>query len=128
MKRLVFCCLLVFILMACGEERNNVLGRWSMEFEGENEPAYSLLMPDDSICTSDLLFSSDTVYMQVKSDGKLVENEFVGKYTVKDNLLKLTNRYGKQKECAFSIEGNVMTVIDKDDPDKIIMRLRRIDE
>lgn len=128
MKKLVFCCLLVFILMACGEQRNNVLGRWSMEFEGGNEPAYSLLMPDDSICTSDLLFSSDTVYMQVKSDGRLVENEFVGKYTVKDNLLKLTNRYGKQKECTFSIEGNVMTVIDKDEPDKIIMRLRRVEE
>ncbi|MFV0420527.1 MAG: hypothetical protein ACK5KT_17610 [Dysgonomonas sp.] len=128
MKKLVFCCLLVFILMACGEERNNVLGRWSMEFESEHEPAYSLLMPDDSICTSDLLFSGDTVYMQVKSDGRLVENEFVGKYTIKDNLLKLTNRYGKQKECIFFIEGNVMIVTDKDEPDKIIMRLRRIEE
>lgn len=128
MRKLVFSCLFVFVLMACGEERDRVLGRWSMEFEGDKEPVYSLLMPDDSICTSDLLFSGDTVYMQVKSDGKVVENEFVGKYVVKDDSLRLTNRYGELRECKFTIEGNVMTVVDKDDPHKIIMRLRRIEE
>lgn len=128
MKKLIFCCLFVFILMACGEERGNILGRWSMELEGENESAYSLLMPDDSICTSDILFNRDTVYMQVKSDGRIIENEFLAKYTITDNSLKLTNRYGEQKECVFSIDGDIMTVVDRDEPEKIIMRLRRVQE
>lgn len=114
--------------MACGEKRDNILGRWSMELEGENESAYSLLMPDDSICTSDLLFNRDTVYVQIKSDGKIIENQFVAKYTISDNSLKLTNRYGKQKECIFSINGDIMTVVDRDKPDNIIMRLRKIKE
>lgn len=112
--------------MACGEERDSILGRWSMELEGGTEPVYSLLMPDDSICTSDLLFNCDTVYVQVKSDDRIIENEFIAKYTLNDNSIKLTNRYGKQKECIFSIEGNIMTVADKDEPNKIIMRLRRL--
>ena len=40
--------------------------------------------------------------------------------------MKVIDRYGKEQLCKFIIDNNVMTVIDKDDPQKIIMRLKRI--
>lgn len=127
MKKIISCCLFVLVLMACGEKSNDVLGRWSMEFESDNdEPVYSLLIANDSICTSNLIFNRDTVYMQIKSDDRLVSNEFIGKYTIKEDSLRFTNRYGKLAECKFSIKDDLMTVVDKKDPNKIIMRLKRI--
>jgi len=114
--------------MACGEKHNSLMGRWNMEFDSPKGNVYSVLLDDDTLCTSELLFNRDTVYMQVKTDGVIVKNEFVGKYSIKDNYLKVTDRYGKQQECEFFIKENIMTVVDKDDPDKVIMRLRRSED
>lgn len=49
MKKLVFCCLCIFALMACGE-RNAVIGRWAMEIDGTDET--SIRLPDDTIIVS----------------------------------------------------------------------------
>lgn len=125
MRKLVYCCLFVFILMACGE-RNAIQGHWAMEFEGTGETF--VVMADDSICSSELQFGRDTIYMNVKSDGMVASREFIGKYKIENDLIKLTDRYGVQKDCIFAINEDVMTVFEKDRPDKAIMRLRRIKE
>ncbi len=123
MKKLVFCCLCIFALMACGE-RNAVIGRWAMEIDGTDET--SIRLPDDTIVSPELRFEYDTVYMDVKSDNGLVRSECMGVYTVDGNEMKITDSYGKQRLCRFEIKDDVLIVVDKDDPQKIIMRLRRI--
>ncbi|MBK5720553.1 hypothetical protein JGH11_06685 [Dysgonomonas sp. Marseille-P4677] len=125
MKKLVFCCLCIFALMACGE-RNAIIGRWAMEIEGTGET--SIRMPDDTIVSPELRFEYDTVYMDVKSDNGLVRSECMGIYTVTGNEMKITDSYGKQQICKYEIKDDILTVVDKDDPDKIIMRLRRIEK
>lgn len=123
MKKLVFCCLCIFALMACGE-RNAVIGRWAMEIDGTDET--SIRLPDDTIVSPELRFEYDTVYMDVKSDNGLVRSECMGVYTVDGNEMKITDSYGKQRLYRFEIKDDVLIVVDKDDPQKIIMRLRRI--
>lgn len=123
MKKLVFCCLCIFALMACGE-RNAIIGRWAMEVEGTNES--SIRMTDDTIVSPELRFEYDSVYMDVKSDSGLVRSECIGIYAVTGNEMKITDSYGKQQICKFDIKDDILTVVDKDDPKKIIMRLRRI--
>lgn len=123
MKKLTFCCLCIFALMACGE-RNAIIGSWSMEIEDTG--ASSLRMPDDTIVSPQLRFEYDTVYMDVKSNNGLVRSECLGIYTVNGDEMKITDSYGKQQVCRFDIKDNVMIVVDRDDPTKIIMRLRRI--
>lgn len=126
MRNLVFCCLSVFFFMACGEKAQDVMGYWDMELEGDAGVSYSVRLPDDTICTSGLWIKQDTIYMQVKNNGIVVKSEFIGKYKIRDNQFSLIDRYGKRKECEFTIDDDIMVIRDKDDPDKIIMRLRRI--
>lgn len=64
--------------------------------------------------------------MDVKSDNGLVRSECMGVYTVDGNEMKITDSYGKQRLYRFEIKDDVLIVVDKDDPQKIIMRLRRI--
>ena len=123
MKKLTFCCLLIFALMACGE-RNAILGRWAMEIDGTGENF--IKMPDDTIVSPELRFEYDTIYMEVRSNGTIINTECVGIYAIKGDQMKVIDRYGKEQLCKFIIDNNVMTVIDKDDPQKIIMRLKRI--
>ncbi|MDR2956518.1 MAG: hypothetical protein LBV43_15705 [Prevotella sp.] len=129
MKKLVFCCLSVLVLIACGERRmavleEDVIGYWAMEFEGTNST--SIVMPDDTICTAGLMFNKDTIYMQVRSDGRLIENKFIGKYHVRDNKLTLVSRYGDKKQCEFNIRDGEMLVLNKDEIEAPVIRLRRI--
>ncbi|WP_108821787.1 hypothetical protein [Dysgonomonas sp. Marseille-P4361] len=111
--------------MACGEKSHDILGCWSMEFEGEPD-SYSIVLADDSVCTSELCFKRDTIYMEVKTDSQVVKKEFLAKYILKENVILLTDRYGKTKECLFKIEGNMMIVREIFNPHEVIMRLRRV--
>lgn len=123
MKKLVFCCLLILLFMACGE-RNAIAGRWAMEIEGTTENF--IKMPDDSIVSPELRFEYDTIYMDVRSDGTVVKSECLGIYSIEDDLIKVTDRYGKQLLCRFDVKDNVLTIVDREDPKKILMRLKRI--
>lgn len=125
MKYLIFCCLSIFIFMACGGKTHDVIGYWSMEFEGEVD-SYSIVLSDDTICSSELCFRRDTIYMEIKKDGRIVKNEFLAKYIVKEDEFILIDRYGVKKKFYFEIVSDVMIVRDKSEPDKILMRLRRV--
>lgn len=125
MKYLIYCCLSIFLFMACGEKSHDVLGSWNMEFEEEADP-YSIILADDSVCTSELCFKRDTIYMEVKRDGQVVKKEFLAKYVLKENIILLTDRYGETKECLFKIEDNVMIVKENLHSEKVLIRLRRV--
>jgi hypothetical protein len=125
MRKLIFCCLCVFALVACGE-RNAIMGRWAMEIDETGETSFTL--PDDTICSPELRFEYDTIYMDVRSDGEMVRSDFVGIYHNDGDQLKIVDRMGKEQQCKFVIKDDLMTVVDKDNPDKIIMQLRRIKE
>ncbi len=124
MKKLVFCCLCILAFMACGE-RKSIMGRWAMEVEDSG--ATFFLLPDDTICKPELLIDRDTVYMEIRSDGIVTSREFLGVYAITNNELKVTNRMGDSRTCSYVIEGDSLIVSDKDDPNKIVMRLRRIE-
>lgn len=111
--------------MACGERTHEIIGDWNMEFVEKENSTYHIVLPDDTICTTELSFQKDTVYMQVMSDGVVVEKVFVGKYKIDGSKMIVINSYGKQKDCEFEIQDNIMTVKERDNPDKIIMRLKR---
>lgn len=125
MKKLIFCCLFVLVLMAC-TERNVVTGRWAMEIAGTNDTAF--LLPNDTICSPELYFGNDTIYMEVKIDGQMVKRDFMGIYTIKQNEIKIVSRLGDERLCKYKIEDGTMIVWYVSDPDKIIMRLRKIKE
>lgn len=125
MKKLVFCCLCIFALMACGE-RNAIIGRWAMEIDGTDET--SIKMPDDTIVSPELRFEYDTVYMDVRTSEGSVRSQCIGIYTIKGDSVIITDSYGKQRKCQFALKDDILTVMDKDDPEKIVMRLRRIKE
>ncbi|WP_029904251.1 hypothetical protein [Prevotella sp. 10(H)] len=125
MKQLILCCLCILALMACGE-RSNIMGRWAIVIE-ESDDTF-IRMPDDTIVSPEILFEYDTVYMEVKSSQGTVKSECLGIYKVNGDYIKVTDRYGKQRECKFIIKEDMLTVMDKDDTDKVLMRLRRIKE
>ncbi|HMM04352.1 MAG: hypothetical protein ACK5KN_04870 [Dysgonomonas sp.] len=125
MKKLVFCCLCILALMACGE-RNTITGRWAMEIDGTDET--SIKMPDDTIVSPELRFEYDTVYMDVRTSEGSVRSQCIGIYTIKDDYVIITDSYGKQRKCKFILKDDILTVMDKDNPEKIVMRLRRIKE
>lgn len=125
MRKIVFCCLFVLVMMACSE-RGTIAGRWAMEMDGSCDTAF--LMPNDTICAPELRFGSDTVYMEVKIDGKVVKRDFVGVYYVNKDEMKIVDRMGEERLCKYIIQDNVMLVSYLSDPDKIIMRLRKIEE
>jgi len=125
MKKLVFGCLLVLAMMACSEH-STVTGRWAMEIEGSGDTAF--LLPDDTICAPELRFGNDTVYMEVRVDGKIVKRDFVGIYSTKQNEIRVVGRLGEERLCKYIIKDGVMLVSFLTEPDKIVMRLRKIKE
>lgn len=125
MRKLVYCCLLLLLLMACGGKTQEVIGEWNMELVENGISSYSMVLADDTICVSELNFRKDTIYMHVKSDGVVVEEVFVGKYEVNGNRMTVINNYGEQKNCNFEIKDDIMIVREQDNPDNIIMRLKR---
>jgi len=126
MKKLIFCCLCVLALMACGEH-NAVAGRWAMEMEGSNDTAF--LMPNDSICAPELRFFNDTIYLEVQVDGEIARNDFVGIYSIKNDEIRIVGRLGEERLCRYKIiDGDTMLISYLSEPDKIVMRLRKIKE
>jgi hypothetical protein len=111
--------------MACGE-RNAIAGRWAMELDDSGDTSF--LIANDSICSPELRFERDTIYMDIKNDGKTSSSTFVGIYSIKDDQIKVVDQLGKERICKFRIEDSIMTVTDINEPDKIVMRLRRINE
>ncbi|MBB4036075.1 hypothetical protein GGR21_001976 [Dysgonomonas hofstadii] len=126
MKKLIFCCLCVLVFMACGES-SGVTGRWAMEMEGTNDTAF--LLPNDSICAPELHFFNDTIYLEVQVDGQIARNDFVGIYSMKNDEIKIVGRLGEERLCKFKIvDGDTMLISYLSEPDKIVMRLRKIKE
>lgn len=102
------------------------MGRWAMEIEGTNET--TIVMPDDSIVSPELRIEYDTIYMEVKSGGSMVNSKFVGIYSINEDEIRVVDRYGKEQTCKFVLKDDVLLISNKNDPDKIVMRLRRIKE
>lgn len=125
MKKLIFGCILVLAAMACTEHAT-ITGRWAMEIEGSGDTAF--LLPDDTICAPELRFGNDTVYMEVRVDGKIVKRDFIGIYSTNRDEIKVVGRLGEERLCKYTIEDGVMLVSYLTEPDKIIMRLRKIKE
>lgn len=125
MKQLFFCFSLLFVIMACSS-RPDISGRWAMEMDGNRDTA--IIMFGDTIIAPELRISSDSVYMEIRKNGIVDKEEFVGVYTITGNEITVTDRYGKQKIQSIVLKDDVLVVTDKDDPNKIIMRLIRIKE
>lgn len=111
--------------MACSS-RPNISGRWAMEMDGNQDTA--IIMFGDTIVAPELRISSDSVYLEIRKNGIVDKKEFVGIYTINGNEITVTDRYGKQKVQKIVLKDDLLIVVDKDDPDKIIMRLIRIRE
>ncbi|MDU1890424.1 MAG: hypothetical protein E6767_07005 [Dysgonomonas sp.] len=125
MKKLIFCCIFLFILIACSENKS-IMGRWAIEIEGTNET--SILMFNDTVVCPELQINYDTIYMETKSDGVITDSQFVGIYSIHGDEIRAVDRYGKEQICRFVLEDDILIIYDKDNPDKIMMRLRRIKE
>ncbi len=125
MKQLFFCFSLLFIIMACSS-KSNISGRWAMEMDGNQDTA--IIMFGDTIVAPELRINNDSVYMEIRKNGIVDKEEFIGIYTINGNEITVTDRYGKQKIQNIAFKDDMLIITDKDDPNKIIMRLIRIKE
>lgn len=124
MKKLVFLCVSILVLVACGEA-NPLVGRWAMESEQSDSPD-NVVLAGDTVISPELRFDRDSVYMEVRSDGVIVKSEIMGIYAIKGDEIRVTDRYGKEQISRFFIKDGILTVVDKNNPDKVLMRLTRL--
>lgn len=125
MKQLFSCFSLLFIIMACSS-KPNISGRWAMEMDGNQDTA--IIMFGDTIVAPELRINNDSVYLEIRKNGIVDKEEFIGVYTINGNEITVTDRYGKQKVQNILFKDDILVITDKEDPDKIIMRLIRIKE
>lgn len=125
MKQLIFCFLFLFIIMACSS-RPTISGRWAMEVDGNQDTV--MIINGDTIIAPELRIDQDSVYLEIKKNGAVCKTEFLGVYKIEGNRITITNRLGKQEIQKIELKDDILTIMDKDDPDKIIMRLIRIRE
>ncbi|GAB6010133.1 hypothetical protein [Dysgonomonas reticulitermitis] len=125
MKQLFSCFSLLFIIMACSS-KPNISGRWAMEMDGNQDTA--IIMFGDTIVAPELRINHDSVYLEIRKNGIVDKEEFIGVYTINGNEITVTDRYGKQKVQNILFKDDILVITDKEDPDKIIMRLIRIKE
>ena len=124
MKKLIFCCICMLAMMACGE-RNSIMGRWAMEIEGTGETSF--IMPDDTLCIPELFIEKDTLYMGVRADGTMLNKEFVGIYTLANDEINITDRLGNVRTWVMEMTDDLLIFTSKEDS-KIMIRLRRLKE
>lgn len=125
MKQLIFCFSFLFVIMACST-RPNISGRWAMEMDGNQDTA--IVMFGDTIVAPELRINNDSVYMEIRKNGIVDKKEFVGVYAIEGNEITITNRYGEKKIQKIILKDDILIITDKDDPNKIIMRLIRVKE
>lgn len=125
MKQLISCFLFLFIIMACSS-RPTISGRWAMEMDGNRDTV--MIMNGDTIIAPELRIDRDSVYLEVKKNGTVCKTEFIGVYKMEGNQITITDRFGKQEIQKVELKDDILTVVDRDDPNKIIMRLIRIKE
>jgi len=111
--------------MACST-RPSIEGRWAMEMDHTRDTA--IIVGGDTIVAPELRIDRDSMYIEIKTNGLVAKSECMGFYSIDKNLITVTNKMGKQKTCSFVIKEDTLTILDKDDPNKIIMRLIRIKE
>ncbi|WP_185155686.1 hypothetical protein [Dysgonomonas sp. 521] len=125
MKQLFFCFSFIIVLMACST-KPTIEGRWAMEMDHNRDTV--VIIGGDTIVAPELRIDRDSMYMEVRTNGLIAKSECLGFYTISSNLITVTDRMGKQQTSKFEIKDDILTVTDKDHPDKIIMRLVRIKE
>lgn len=126
MKKLIFCCLCVLALMACNERDKTITGRWAMQIEGTDENI--IKMPDDTIIAPELYFTADTVHQIIDHQGVRLKNECIGRYFIEGDEMRFVDSYGNERYCLYTITNDEMIIVEKFNPKKEIMRLRRIEE
>lgn len=125
MKHLLFCFSFLTILMACSTQPT-LEGRWAVEMEHNRDTA--IIVNGDTIVAPELKIDRDSMYLEIKTNGLVSKTECLGFYRINNNLITVTDRMGKQRTETFVLKDDVLTILDKDDPNKIIMRLVRIRE
>ena len=123
MKKLIFCFLIVLVAMAC-TEKFNLEGRWAMDIEGSDDSFIKLA--DDTIVSPELRFGRDTIYMDIRNNNHIVKSNCIGIYSIEGDKLEMTGSYGDKRICKINYEKDMLIITDYREPDKIIMRLRRI--
>jgi len=103
-----------------------ISGRWAIEINDQQETSFKLA--DDSIVSPEIRFGYDTIYMEVRVDGKHTKSDCIGIYAIEDNTIRITDRMGEQKICKYFLKDNILTITENDNPNQIIMRLRKIEE
>ena len=111
--------------MACSTQPT-LEGRWAVEMEHNRDTA--IILNGDTIVAPELKIDQDSMYLEIKTNGLVSKTECLGFYTINNNLITVTDRMGKQRTETFVLKDDVLTILDKDDPNKIIMRLVRIRE
>jgi hypothetical protein len=125
MKQLFFCFSFITILMACSTHPS-VEGQWAMETDHNRDTA--IIIGGDTVVAAELKIDRDSMYIEIKTNGIVAKSECMGFYSIDKNLITVTDRMGKQKTCTYKMKDDILTITDKDDPGKIIMRLIRIKE
>lgn len=111
--------------MACST-RTSIEGRWAMEMDHNQDMA--IIIGGDTIVAPELMIDKDSMYIEIKTNGIVAKSECMGFYSIDKNLITVTDKMGKQRTCTFVMREDTLTILDKDDPNKIIMRLVRIKE
>lgn len=97
-----------------------------MEMDGNQDTA--IIMFGDTIIAPELRINSDSVYMEIRKNGIVDKEEFVGVYSITGSEITITDRYGEQRIQNITVKDDMLIITDKDDPNKIIMRLIRVKE
>lgn len=97
-----------------------------MEMDGNQDTA--IVMFGDTIVAPELRINNDSVYLEIRKNGIVDREEFIGVYTINGNEITVTDRYDKQKVQNILLKDDTLVITDKEDSNKIIMRLIRIKE
>ena len=75
-----------------------------------------------------LLLILALLFMEIRKNGIVEKEELIGIYTISGNEITVTDRYGEQRIQNIVFKDDMLIITDKDDPNKVIMRLIRIKE
>jgi hypothetical protein len=111
--------------MACSSGPD-IAGRWAMEMDGNQDTA--IVMFGDTVVAPELRINNDSVYMEIRKNGIVDKKEFICSYVRVGSEIITTNRYGEKRIQKIVQKGDILIITEKDDPEKIVMRLIRIKE
>lgn len=125
MKQFFICFSLAFIIIACSN-KPKVEGRWAVEINEDQDTA--ILVNIDTILALEIQIDKDSIYLDTKKNGVISKTVFLGGYIIDNDEIVITNQYGEQKRQRLILKEDTLIIADRNNSQKIIMRLTRIKE